>query len=414
MKVPPSPENCGPKISVMACEFDSDADPLNGTEHSADAPPESPARRRDNAVSFVDGAVAPQVRAFGEVQRQVAMAVAPQVRAFGEVQRQVAMAVAPQVRAFGEVQRQVAMAVAPQVRAFGEVQRQVAMAVAPQVRAFGEVQRQVAMAVAPQVRAFGEVQRQVAMAVAPQVRAFGEVQRQVAMAVASFPKIDLRWIETLDRLLPGNLRGLWQELDVVASVALDEGVPLSWIPRTEIVIALIEAGDPIERRRILSERRDDILDDCEAALASTSHEWSVECRSAIDALRQGHFGPAQSHASNILDSIVQTFVNEKPRDLAVNLARCDFREIPLRHTAPYLTLRPLDRAFVQWWPSSGSPPPDHFARHPTAHAVGHAGVFDPHHALVAVMLAVSLTLQFEPAGRVAIGAHRSALVEARS
>ena len=362
----------------MTCEFDTDADPLNGTEHSADAPAQSSAMRRDGAISSVGGAVAPGLRAFGQLQRQMDLAVAPGLRAFGQLQRQMDLAVAPGLRAFGQLQRQMDLAVAPGLRAFGQLQRQMDLAVAPGLRAFGQL------------------------------------QRQMDLAVASFPKIDLRWIETLDRLLPSNLRGLWQELDVVASVALDEGVPLSWIPRTEIVIALIEADEPIERRRILSERRDDILDDCEAALASTSHEWSVECRSAIDALREGHFGPAQSHASNILDSIVQTWTNEKPRDRAAELARCDFREIPLRHIATNLSLRPLGRAFVQWWPSSGRPPPDHFARHPTAHAVGHAGVFDPHHALIAVMLAVSLTLQFEPAGRVAIGAHRSALVEARS
>ena len=230
--------------------------------------------------------------------------------------------------------------------------------------------------------------------IAPQIGAFAETQRHFAhRAVIGFPKIYLQWLEGLDRLIPSNLRGLLQELDVVASVALDEGIPLCWIPRGEIVVALITAGNPQERQRILSERQEDILDDCEVALATSTQEWAVECRSAIDALRQGNFGPAQSHASNIVDSIVRAFTGRRPRDFVVGPAPRNMDEIPLRQVAFCLARCPLDRVFTSWWPNSGNPPPAHFARHPTAHAVGSPGVFDPVYALVAVMLATSLTLQ---------------------
>ena len=214
--------------------------------------------------------------------------------------------------------------------------------------------------------------------------------------VVDLPRIDLRWMETFDNLIPSNLRGLLlRDLDVVASITFREGLPLCWIPRDESVAAILEADSPQERRRILLERRDDILDDCELALATSEHEWAAECRSAIATLRCGHFGPAQSHASNIVDSIVQTFATVRPRALAVEKARRDFDEIPFQQVACYLTLRPLDRAFAQWWPNAADPLPDHFARHPTTHAVGHSGLFAPVNALVAVMLAASLTVQFE-------------------
>ncbi len=343
----------------------------------------------------VASVLAPQFRAFAEGQRQVASVLAPQFRAFAEGQRQVASVLAPQFRAFAEDQRQVASVLAPQFRAFAEDQRQVASVLAPQFRAFAEDQRQVASVLAPQFRAFAEDQRQVASVLAPQFRAFAEDQRQVASVLVRLPKIDLRWIEALDRLIPSNLRGL-RQLGAVASTALDEGLPLSWIPRREIVVALVEADGPRARRLILSEFRNDILDDCEAALAASGHELAVQCRFAISALRHGHFAPAQSHAANIVDSIVHAFAPSVSRSQLVERSRRDFNEVPLRLAAPYLTLRPLDRAFVQWRPSSGKPPPTHFARHPTAHAVGHPGVFDPTHALIAVMLAVSLTVQFAP------------------
>ena len=227
--------------------------------------------------------------------------------------------------------------------------------------------------------------------VSPQV----DLLRQFAESItASRPEIDVaRWIDEGDRWIPMNLRSL-QDLDVVAAVALDEGIPLSWVPRAEIVVCLIEADGSQARLRVLTERRDDILDDCEAALSSSSHEWAVQCRSAIEALRLGVDGPAQSHASNIVDSIVLALLGDRSR--AVERAQHDFADQPFRLAAENLTLRPLFRALTSWWPNSGTPPPEQFARHPTSHAVGQSGVFNPLYALIAIMLATSLTVQYEP------------------
>lgn len=204
-------------------------------------------------------------------------------------------------------------------------------------------------------------------------------------------------LAALDRWLPGNLRDVDDDdLNVVAMVALDEGIPLSWLPRTEIVVLLIEADGPAERVAILADRRDDILDDCEKALAPIVHEWAVHCRSAIDTMRANFDGPAQSHASNIIDSIVLGLHGKNGRENVKMRAREDFDELPLQLAAENLSLRPLFRAFTQWFPNSGFDPPGYFSRHATSHAVGHAGVFAPISALVAVMLATSLTVQYAP------------------
>jgi hypothetical protein len=208
------------------------------------------------------------------------------------------------------------------------------------------------------------------------------------------PSIDMPGLlAALDRWLPDNLRAD-VALDIVATVALDEGIPLSWVPRSEIVVLLIEADGPGERVRILTDRRDDILDDCEKALAPIAHEWAVQCRSAIAAMRASLDGPAQSHASNIIDSIVLGLHGKNGREHAKTQAREDFDELPLQLAAENLSLRPLFRAFTTWFPNTGIDPPDYFARHATSHAVGHAGVFAPISALVAVMLASSLTVQY--------------------
>ena len=198
----------------------------------------------------------------------------------------------------------------------------------------------------------------------------------------------------LDRWLPENLQGIQDEdLDLVASIALDEGLPLSWGPRTDIVVSLIEADGPNERCQILNNRKEDILDDCEGALGPISHEWAIQTRSAITALRHGFHGPAQSHASNIVDSIVLAVLG---RVDALDRAQEDLDHQFLHLVAEHLTLRPLFRAFTTWYPGTGTSPPSYFARHTTSHAVGLAGIFDPLYALIGIMLATSLTIQFRP------------------
>ncbi len=210
------------------------------------------------------------------------------------------------------------------------------------------------------------------------------------------PTIDIPGLlAALDRWLPVNLRDV-VALDDVARVALDEGIPLSWVPRAEIVVLLIEADGPGARVSILTDRRDDILDDCEKALGPNAHEWAVQCRSAIAAMRANLDGPAQSHASNIIDSIVLGLHGKKGREHAKAQAQEELDELPLQIAAENLSLRPLFRAFTTWFPNTGIDPPDYFARHATSHAVGHAGVFAPISALIAVMLATSLTVQYGP------------------
>ena len=212
------------------------------------------------------------------------------------------------------------------------------------------------------------------------------------------PTVDFsKLLEAFDRWIPANLRGV-DDLDAVATISLDEGIPLSWVPRTDIVIDLLETQCADERHAILDNRRDDILDDCEGALVALTNECAVQCCAAISAMRLDLDGPAQSHASNIIDSVVLALHGKSGRDHAKARAQEDLEDLPLQLAAENLTLRPLFRAFTSWWPNSGVTPPDHFARHPTAHAVGHDGVFAPRSALVAVMLATSLVVQYSPPG----------------
>jgi hypothetical protein len=200
--------------------------------------------------------------------------------------------------------------------------------------------------------------------------------------------------KAIENWLPPNLRSV-HDLDKAAQLSLEEGLPLAWIPRAEIVQELTSAATPDDRLHILSERFEEILDDCEAVLLPISHDWANQCRSALSALRQpGLEGPAQSHAGNIIDSVVLAILGGGGRDIAKQRAEEPYEDLPLHVAVENLVLRPLFLGFVKWYPHNDDPIPAHFARHPTAHAVGHVGVFSRQNALIAVMLATSLTLQF--------------------
>lgn len=237
--------------------------------------------------------------------------------------------------------------------------------------------------------AFSDAAKSWAESLALQVD-FASLAKMLDVALKAKPN---RWFEIVDRWIPVNLREVGN-LDAVAQVALNEGLPLSWVPREEIVEELLAANGPDERKAILDRRVDDVLDDCEGLLGGAKHEWARQCLAAISALRAGFDGPAQSHAANIVDSVILQLMGKNGRECARKRASEDFEELPLQVVAESLTLRPLFRAFTSWWPTSGQPPPDHFARHTTAHAVGHDGLFERRHALIAVMLATSLTVQF--------------------
>jgi hypothetical protein len=206
------------------------------------------------------------------------------------------------------------------------------------------------------------------------------------------------WAElqkAVESWLPPNLRSA-HDLDKIAQLSFDEGLPLAWVPRAEIVLELTSAATPEDRLLILLAHFDNILDDCEGALAGISHDWANQCRTALSGMRQpGLEALSQSHAGNIVDSIVLAILGgDHGRQVAQQRASEPYDDLPLHVAVENLVLRPLHHGFAQWHAGNSDPIPTRFARHATAHAVGQPDVFTREHALVAVMLATSLTCQF--------------------
>lgn len=211
--------------------------------------------------------------------------------------------------------------------------------------------------------------------------------------IRQFKQKDLDW-----QFLPKNIPSSGKYLMDVAELTARKGLPLAWIPRTEIIDKLIEAkGSEEDLRFVLHSHATEITDDCWDALNGTSNELTNQCRLAINTFRGEFETAAQSHAANIIDSIVIGLYGKKEgRTIAKNEAQKDYNDLPLRYISDNLTLRPLISALESWYPDPGTPIPDRFNRHATAHAVGRQGIFSRDNALVAIMLATSLTVNFGP------------------
>jgi hypothetical protein len=93
----------------------------------------------------------------------------------------------------------------------------------------------------------------------------------------SWPKLPpfsptfLRLLERLRESLPPN----WPpdiDLDKLTTVIQDEGLPLVWVPRAEIVTEMLAAPDRIARVEVLLARSNEFVGDCRAVLSDTSHD----------------------------------------------------------------------------------------------------------------------------------------------
>ncbi|MGV9884797.1 hypothetical protein [Streptomyces sp. NPDC003006] len=125
----------------------------------------------------------------------------------------------------------------------------------------------------------------------------------------------------LDRLaataalfLPANLVGLdTADLYTILEMGEDDGLSLAWAPRTEIVKALFPLEARQERYALLSERRDDVLDDVDASLQIVTHPeltGMVAILSTATRTARAGFGEgAQALAGNVLETAMKRHGN---------------------------------------------------------------------------------------------------------
>lgn len=231
---------------------------------------------------------------------------------------------------------------------------------------------------------------------------------------ATLPVVDISWIlrdyvtfspslvppnfdDLLDSLLtryPAN----WPDdeeltFDLAKQIVENEGIPIVYIPRAEIVSELVQAADRAERGAILVARTADILEDCADALSYELHTAVEELKEllldAMHTLGAGHHRSAQSLSVDVCTTLIEAHIGKHNK--AKNLCRVTklneaFAEDRLRYV---LGVAPVVNLMTEWNPKSGKPRPAPLSRHVCAHQA-HPSHFTPENAILAVMVATSL------------------------
>ncbi|MEU4711643.1 hypothetical protein AB0G00_34995 [Nocardia salmonicida] len=185
-------------------------------------------------------------------------------------------------------------------------------------------------------------------------------------------------------------------LDLAKQIVEDEGIPLAYIPRAEIVSDLVHAADRTERGAILVARAAEILDDCERALDGGLHPAVADLKlfleDAFQAFRLSLVRPTQSVAVAVCTTLIDNHLAGKyptaKKMCRVTDIETAWREDRLRYE---LGIAPVVNLLTEWNPKSGKPRPAALSRHVSTHQL-HLDHFTPENAILAVMVATSLIL----------------------
>jgi hypothetical protein len=182
---------------------------------------------------------------------------------------------------------------------------------------------------------------------------------------------------------------------MISETVEQDGIPLAWVPRSDIVMALVHAEGIEERRAILANREADIIQDCFTCLddidALELAEFVANAREAARAFQDQHPKPAQAFATVVLDAALRDLFATPSFSyggIRHQLAGV-WDNAPLRHMRSALVLAAIPGALEQFWPHRGDPVPVRFNRHASSHTL-HVGQFTRTNALVAIMTITSL------------------------
>ncbi|WIK82900.1 hypothetical protein [Micrococcus lylae] len=202
-----------------------------------------------------------------------------------------------------------------------------------------------------------------------------------AAATASLRTVDWDAIsQTLDRMLPPNLRFRPRHLNLEGLVDFveNDGIPLAYVPRVEIVESLLSAPSREDRERILVDECDHIVEDCLAGLAATTSEEVADlvmlATRAVQVLAAGHHEAAQALSTTVLDTTLSRMIPDKAARGKFTKAKSG-KPVPpavsdVRRLVDLMVWHSVYHSHGEFWPNQGHPVPAVYSRHATVHAAG--------------------------------------------
>lgn len=187
----------------------------------------------------------------------------------------------------------------------------------------------------------------------------------------------------------------------IALLAEQDGLPVAWVPRAELLTKWSLAPDLATRMDLLLEHADQVVDDCNTAL---NEVLDPELAGPRDLLRQAVMcvrdqpAPAQALALPAAVTLSAELVGTGRHLYRLTSALAPLTRPlylsemgQLRSTLTLLAVRPVLERFD---PDKGDPVPTRANRHAVAHAV-HPGQYTLPNALLSVLLAVSVLRQMQ-------------------
>lgn len=199
-------------------------------------------------------------------------------------------------------------------------------------------------------------------------------------------------------MLPPNLREASDEIDPeqVYRFLEEEGIPLYLIPRAAVAKRLLLAPDHTSRRKVLNDRFDAILDDCQKQISRcTSGMIAGEVhfiQDGINAMRGENYASAQALFTVTLDTLISRFYPERlERKTITNRSKGtpvpELIEAMGIHEA--FVWLPIWNSHGQFWVHKGDRIPSDYSRHATIHAVSKVQ-YNKRNCIQALMLVTSL------------------------
>lgn len=230
-----------------------------------------------------------------------------------------------------------------------------------------------------------------------------------------FPKVALTdfmpgfsaFVKSLRRFIPPN----WsEEIDIerVLSVIQGDGLPLTWVPRADVVDEVLRAADRTARVAVLLDHKVELIEDCHQVLDSIHEEILAGqlslARKAVDALADGHDEAAQALAVVVTETAVARGISGRYEE-AKKQVLFDPETVPLVRLRLRAALAPIGHFYTTWYPNSGAPAPEALSRHVTVHQADQSH-YTPGNAIVAALLATSVLRAFQELEELADATHQ--------
>lgn len=218
--------------------------------------------------------------------------------------------------------------------------------------------------------------------------------------VDSFPKIDISFLDKIREAYPPN----WSRLvdpKIADEVLYKDGIPIVWVPPSQILDKVLQAPDRESRMAILIGEQNLIVEDCERVVKECVHpDLSGQLPLAIAVIKawRSHPEAAQALAVNLTDSLIKSFPNHilpiKQYEKIKNTVKVDLDQILFVKIRVWYALAAIYVFFTTHWASSGLPLPKELSRHVSTHEV-HIDHFHRENSLLALMLMTSIMRTYQ-------------------